>query len=225
MRGALLVGMMAFADAVPAGVFLVVFVGIIALAVWASRREHQRRMQNLAALASRLGLEHKTSAAAWWSDEHVVEGRRDGRLVRFWSYTTGSGKSRRHWIAVGVAPRRAGNFEFRFEPQGIAARLAEWFGAKEVTVGDAAFDAAWFIRTNAPDVLRAALVPAIRERLMAARVAGATETFKLADGIVFYARQGRFADPVAVEQLESLLPVLQDLADVAEVGADAGGTG
>ena len=213
--------MLALTDATLVGLILVVFVGVAVLLIWAARQEHQRLRQNLGSLAARLGLEHKTAAAAWWSDEHVVEGRRDGRLVRFWSYTTGSGKSRRHWIAVGVAPRRVGRFRFRFEKQGLATRLAEWFGAQEVTVGDPAFDAAWFVRTNAPEVLRAALVPAIRERLMAARAAGAEDDFKLEEGIVFYARQGRFGDAAAVRQLESLLPVLQDLADLAEVGEAA----
>ena len=34
-----------------------------------------------------------------------LEGEQHGRTIRYWSYTQGSGKSRTHWIAVGVVPR------------------------------------------------------------------------------------------------------------------------
>lgn len=213
--------MLASTDAMIFGLFFAVFAGVMMLIIWSARRERRRTAENLDGLASRLGLDHVTANQPWWSGEHRVEGRRDGRRVRFWTYTTGSGKSRRHWVAVGVEPRRAGGFTFRLEPQGLATRLAEWFGAKEITVGEARFDAEWFVRTNAPEVFGAALVPEIRARLTAARERGAGGDFKLEEGWVCYTEQGRFADEDAIRKLESLLPVLHDLADAAEVCADA----
>ena len=194
---------------------------LIGALAWAAHAGQQRALANLQALADRLGLEVASEKRPWVGTERRVEGVRQGKRVRFWAYSTGSGKSRQHWIAVGVAPRRAGRLEFRLEEQGFGTKVAEFFGAKEIRVGDPAFDAAWFIRTNAPEAFGAALLPEIRERLTAARAAGARQPIKLEGGWVSYAETGHFAEEKRLARLESLLPLLLDLADVAEVCADA----
>ena len=200
-------------------VSLVVLVGVI---IWASLEEQKRALAHLGALASRQGLEVVVPDKSSWSATPVVEGRQAGRRVRFWSFTTGGGKSQRHWVAAGAEPRDVGQFAFRIEPQGLATRLAEWFGAKEITVGEARFDAAWFVRTTAPEALGAALLPEIRAKLMAAREGGAGGEFKLEEGWVCYVEQGRFANDATTRKLESLVPLLHDLADIAEVCAGPG---
>lgn len=201
--------------------FLGAMVVVFGLIVWAVRVARRQTLANLTALAERTGLAVVGDPKSWSGDSLRVEGERQGKRVRFWSYSTGSGKSRQHWIAVGVAPRRSGRLEFRLEAQGFGTKVAEFFGAKEVRVGDPAFDAAWFIRTNAPEAFAAALLPEIRAQLTAARAAGAERPFKLEDGWVSYAETGQFTEAKRLARLESLLPLLMDLADAAEVCADA----
>jgi hypothetical protein len=190
--------------------------------VWLEVGRQRKALDQLGALAARLGLELKVVKRPFGLQQHSVEGIHQGKSVRFWSYTTGSGKSQRRWIAVGVQPRKCGTFSFRIEPQGMGTRVAEFFGAKEIQVGDRRFDDAWFVRTNAPDIFGAALVPEVRAKLMSAREAGAKGSFRLEQGWVMYAEEGSFAKTEAAARLEGLLPALLDLADLAEVCAGQG---
>lgn len=198
-------------------IFGAVFVGIAGM-IWLGVLQRRKMRANLAGLAARTGLQ-LIGGEQLLGGRMEVTGTRQGKPVRFWMFTTGSQKSRRFWIAVGAQPRQQSGFTFRIEPQGLATRMAEWFGAKEIQVGDRQFDDTWFIRTNAPEVFGAALVPEIRAKLMAAREAGAKGDFKLENGTVFYAEEGSFASEKSLARLEGLLPVLLDLADVAEVCA------
>ncbi len=202
-------------------IFAVIGGGIVALVLWAIRHDRKKCTANLTGLAARLGLELIATEKSWVGTQLEVRGPRLGKDVRFWSFTTGSGKSRRHWVAVGVRAKDVGEMKFKLQQQGFGTRVAELFGAKEITVGERAFDDAWFVRTSEPDYFGAALVAPIRAKLMAAREAGATENFKLEDGWVSYAEQGSFSSERHVARLESLVPVLYDLADVAEVCAAA----
>jgi hypothetical protein len=95
----------------------------------------------------------------------------------------------------------------------------ELFGAREITVDDATFDAAWFVQTNQPEYFRAALVGEIRDQFMAARRAGASGIFQLENGVVKYAEQGTFGNAGRRQRYELIAPLLCDLADVAEVFA------
>ena len=95
----------------------------------------------------------------------------------------------------------------------------EFFGSKEITVGDPVFDAAWFVRTNEPDFLSAALVREIRGKFMAALAGGAKGSFALKDGAVCYAERGGFYSAPLTRRLEQQVPLLRDLADLAEVFA------
>lgn len=181
-------------------------------------RAHQRRLaRRVAALATRHGLTLVADERKWLGASPRAEGENRGRRIKFWSYTAGAGKSRRHWVATGVAPQTPGTLNFELQPQGLGTRLAEFFGAKEITVGDAAFDAAWFIRTNAPDTFRALLLPEIRAGLLALRAAGGKGTVQLEEGWIRYAEEGHFGQDKVVARLEQILPTLADLADAVDV--------
>lgn len=185
-----------------------------------SGKAHQRRIaRQVAALALRHGFAVVADERKWLGASPRAEGERRGRRLKFWSYTTGAGESRRQWIATGVAPRTLGNLTFELQPQGLGTRLAELFGAKEITVGDAAFDAAWFIRTNTPDTFGALLLPEIRTRLLALRTAGGKGTVELADGWIRYTEEGHFGQDKVVARLEQILPALEDLVDAVEVSS------
>jgi hypothetical protein len=205
----------------PLMLFLTAVVGVafIALGVWAGKISQRRMLANLTALAARQGLTVQSDGGMWSTPSLV--GEQQGRRVRLWAFTTGSGKSRVSWIAAGVAPRSLGKFSFDLRPQGMFSKLGELFGAKEALTGAAAFDARWYLQTSAPDLLAAALVPEIRARLDAAFAAGARGHFRTEEGFVCYAEVGSMHSEPKVARLESLLPLLRDLADVAEVCAGA----
>lgn len=190
----------------------------MALIVWGAVQHQKKARANLEALAARLGLQvtgdPKSVLAAGG-----VAGRYQGKEVRFWTYSTGSGKSRRTWCAVGVKPRAHGGLEFELQHQGFGTKIMEWFGAKEIQVGDPAFDRDWFIRTNQPEFLAAALVPEIRAKLTSLKQAAAEKPFRLEAGEVRLSTSGSFGSEQVIARLESCLPLLCDLADIAEVYA------
>ncbi|MFZ9682462.1 MAG: hypothetical protein ACO3DQ_04560 [Cephaloticoccus sp.] len=136
------------------------------------------------------------------------------KAVRLYNYTTGSGKSRTTWSALAVTPRAHGGPTFALTAEGIASRFMEFFGAKEVKVDDPAFDAHWFVRSNAPEYFGAALLPEICARLGRPR-----GTWKLQDGVVTYLERGLFSDAARCERFAAAVPAACDLADIAEVYA------
>jgi hypothetical protein len=204
-------------DAVIFPLVVLLFIAVPILVIWFARKSHQRSIANLAALAGRLGLTPKEVKKRFTLSERWLEGAPHGRSMRVWSYTTGSGKSQTHWVAVSVRPRRSGGLTFRLQPQGLGTKLAELFGAKEIQVGDRRFDEAWFVRTNEPALFGAALVPDIREKLMAAQAAGARGEILFEEGTVRYSEQGNFASAKSITNIEAVVPALFDLADVVEV--------
>jgi hypothetical protein len=206
----------------PGLLILPALVGVVVLLLWAARRHARQTHQLMLDFARRAGLRAVEKSTLGFTWVESLEGSQADRVVRYWTYATGSGKSRVTWVAVGVQPRVAAGLQFELTRQHFGSKLIELFGVKEVQVGDPAFDAAWFVRTNQPDFLAAALVPSIRARLMAGPVEGRSARYKLESGPVHYAEQGAFASAAILERLERQLPLLHELADVAEVFASTG---
>ncbi|MBL9204466.1 MAG: hypothetical protein JNN01_05235 [Opitutaceae bacterium] len=198
--------------------FPIFFVGVIGVVVVVSRSAAGRAERNLRTLASRLGLQVTEHPPVFgiFARSPTVEGVRRGKPVRLYTFTTGSGKSRKTWAAVAVQASRR-TLTFSFEPQGVGSKIMEFFGVKEVTVGDRPFDEAWFVRTNLPDYLRAALIPELRERLMEARRAGLRSGFRCENGEVRYAERGGFSDDGKVARFLVAADLCSDLAEVVEV--------
>lgn len=199
-------------------VVVVIMAGFIALIVWGAVQHQKKVRANLEGLAARLGLQ-VTGDPRGLVTSGAVSGVRQGKEVRFWTYATGSGKSRRTWCAVGVRPRAHGGLEFDLRRQGFGTKVMEWLGAKEIQVGDPAFDREWFVRTNQPEFLAAALVPEVRARLAALGHFASEKPFQLEGGLVQLSTPGTFGNDKVVTRLEACLPLLYDLADIAEVFA------
>ncbi len=199
-----------------------VIIAIVAALLWAARGHVRKTHAMMLEFARRAGLRAVEKSALGFTWIESMEGTQAGRTIRYWTYSTGSGKSRVTWVAVGVQPRAAAGLQLELTRQNFGSKIMEMFGVKEVQVGDPAFDAAWFVRTNQPDFLAAALVPSIRARLMAEPAAGRSARYKLESGPVHYAEQGAFASAAVLERLERQLPLLHELADVAEVFAHTG---
>jgi hypothetical protein len=200
---------------------LLLFPVIGGLVFWAAVVQKRRATANLQKWAAQLGL--KFIPADGWTGSGRVTGCRRGKQIDFFNYTTGSGKSRQTWCAVTARPAVASELTFTLQKRSFLTKIEKLFGIHEITVGDAAFDQAWFVQTNQPEFLRAALIPELRVKLMAARSAGAVGKFTLKDGEVKYAEIGTFSAAKRMDRLAGLTDVVCDLADVAEVAADGPG--
>jgi len=190
-----------------------------ALIFWLARNQARKNLEGLRAFAAQAGLRLTEKAVLGFTVVESLEGQQQGRPVRYWSYATGSGKSRTNWVAVGVTVSGGDALQFDLTRQNFVSKVMELFGAREIQVGDPVFDAAWFVRTNQPEYFAAALVPAIRAKFMAeAGDRRGTGSFKLENGVVRYTELGGLS-AATVERLAAKLPLLLDLADVADVAA------
>ncbi len=200
--------------------FLPLLAAVSYLIFRTARNQARKTREGLATFAARAGLRLTEKTVLGFTMVQSLEGEAQGRSVRYWTYTTGSGKSSTSWVAVGVGVPPGVALQFHLTRQNFGAKLMELFGVHEIQVGDPAFDAAWFVRTNQPEYFAAALVPAIRAKFMAEAADWRSAGFKLESGVVQYAETGSLSAATAA-RLETKLPLLQDLADVAEVSARA----
>lgn len=189
---------------------------------WAGGRATAKAWRNGQALAARLGLAMEPALPKLGRFYPTPQGQGviRGKRVTFLSYSTGSGKSRVQWAALRIMPPGAGGLTFAIDRQGLLTRISELFGVKEIEVGDPAFDAKWFLRTNQPEFFRAALLPELRAKLTALADQGLLRGgFTLKDGIVEYRERGNFYDEAQCGRIAGVAELACDLADIAEVWA------
>jgi hypothetical protein len=195
------------------------FVVLAGVTIGATGVRRRRKAANLQKLATQLGLEFISVGNAWIGTS-FVSGTLRGKQVKFFNYSTGAGKSGdTTWSAMTAQVATPGTLAFTLEKRGFVAKIERLFGAHEVTVGNAEFDRAWFMRSNRPVFLRAALIPELRAKLMAALHGGITGKFELKGGEVKYAEIGGFSDQKRTDRFAALADVVCDLVDVAEVAA------
>ena len=198
--------------------FIALFLVAVAFALLAARRQQRKAVDNLTCLASRLGFEvNRKPARFGFEPPPTVAGRHRNRAVRFFNYTTGSGKSSTTWSAVAAALDGAGGFNLELFPENFVTRIATALGLQDIRVGDPTFDQAFIVKSNDPAYAAAALLPEIRARLLAERPRGARGHLAIKDGEVRYAEAGAFDDEARVTRLAGMLEVVCDLAEVAEV--------
>jgi hypothetical protein len=193
------------------------FFGLFAVGMVFAAKAHKKMITRMGAFAERMGFVLLPGARKM--DVPRITGVMRGKQVEFFNYVTGSGKSRTHWVAVAVTPAVRVALTFRITKQGFISKLQSLFGAKEITVGDKAFDDRWFIETNKPDFFRAALLPEVRMKIDAAAAAARKHVnieFKLEEGRVRYAEIGTFSEET-LARYEAMLPLLWELADLAEL--------
>lgn len=196
--------------------------GLVALGVWGSARASVKARSNGRQLAERLGLTLDPGEPLWglFHPPPRARGVIRGKQVTIFTYTTGSGKSRVQWAAITIAPSGTGGLTFEIDRQGLLTKLAELFGSKEIQLGDPAFDARWFVRTNQPEFFRAAFLPELRAKLTALDAQGLLKGgISLREGVVKYKEQGSFHRQAVCERIAAVAEVACDFADVAEVWA------
>ncbi len=199
----------------PALIFLLFF-GIMAAAFWFGLRAHKRLVAEFATWAAGQGL--TVREGPWWSTPLEAAGTRAGRRVEVSTFTTGSGKSRTTWLAV-VVKGVPGRLELSLVRQGFGTKISEWFGTKEIEVGDSAFDARWFVRSNRAEFVAAALLPEIRTRIdEVANLGGRSLKIEVKDGRAKYVEQGGISTK-SMQRAERVFPLLEELVALAEVEA------
>lgn len=176
---------------------------------------HRRSDETLIALSQRLGLELKLESRTTGQRAVRVEGRREGRRVEIWGFTSGFGKKRRRWVAVGLHPQECGTISIRIDPRG-SGPPAELPGEQEIRLGDRRFDPVWIVRTNRPDIFGGALRQEVRTKMLELLEMGLKGAYRLEGGRVMYVEEGTFADKGVAEHLELALSVLHHLVLVIE---------
>ncbi len=198
------------------GVMVVVVGGAVMLGRW----QGKRTSANLAALARDLGLQlrERPPALGIIPLAPTVSGRNGGRELRFFTFSTGSGKSRQTWNAMGLACANPQALTFQLGAQNFLTVIGVMLGMQDVQVGDPVFDGRFVVKTNAPDYLRAALLPELRAELLRCwPQRGMGANVKLAGSEIVYAELGSFADSGVVERMKTMLAPLAALAVLPEV--------
>ena len=203
--------------------FFAVFIGFIG---WLGARQSKLEAENVRRLADSLGLEYfgKPPVMGLFYTDMRAAGEIRGRRVEVFSFTTGAGKSRLRWAAVSVAlASGAPGISFSLRQQGFGTKVMELFGAREIQVGDAEFDRGWFIQAKPAEIFQTALLPEVRDKIMALMtvpdVPARNLEFKLENGTVQYAEVGRFEGAVYQRCLRTP-EIVCDLADAIEAAAD-----
>lgn len=205
---------MGIASLFPIFIFGAVFVGILALGYFQTKKAGE----NLTNLATSLGLTLSTTGSLF--KKHSLAGIIRGKTTEVFTYTTGAGKSKQTWSAVGVTVNKVGGLTFTLKRR---VPLFDFFsrlmGKDEAKTGDAVFDKSWVLKTNQPHILQAILLPELRQKIMNFIGNGAnTPSFKLETFRVVYAERGAFSSTKVCARIAQAVEVTCDLVDAVEVG-------
>ena len=154
-----------------------------------------------------------------------VVGSRHGRDVRIYQFQKGSGKNSQTWCALTMGHVPGTDLHVKLSGQGAFTKIRSFFGAQEIEVEGRAFNDRWFIETNDPGFLKAALFGKVCGAIDATQPGGGKPKgrFELEDGAVRYEEMGGFSDADRRERLRLAMAAAQELLDVASVHADQGG--
>jgi hypothetical protein len=199
-------------------VMLFLFVGVFALVIGLARRQQRRGRANLAKLAQELGLPAPIVPQGFWAALKAIElgGNHRGRLLRIYNYTTGSGKNRTTWCALALSVSNPSKLTLGVSRENVFTRVGRVFGVDDVATGDKAFDEQFYVKSNDPAYVRAALLPEIRERIAAVAKDGARGTISVDGNEIKYSEVGTFASDKVCGRFPSLVEVAVLLAEVVE---------
>jgi len=202
------------------GFITIVAVSLI-LALWFGRKAGFEGNARLREMAARLGIDYSETPPLlkFLPPKATVQGRIGGRRVRVHSFSRGSGKSRTQWVAARMECINPGLLKLSLRSQGPALleKLAGAFGYKDIIIGDGSFDSTFAIHGSDEAFVRAALIPEIRQRLVAFWPKARGGKISIDDGEAVYEEMGSLLSKRPMEHLEKAFPVLADMAALAEV--------
>lgn len=196
-------------------------------AVWMAKKQSQKTAATIEAYAKELGLEAHRRPAVFGIFPSLPEvvGSRHGREVRIFQFQKGSGKNSQTWSALEVGRVAGTNLKVTLSAQGVMTKIRSVFGAKEIQVEEKAFNDRWFIETNDPGFLQAALYGKVSEAIDASqpKVGSPEGKFELKEGEVRYSELGTLGDAGRRARIKAAMAAAHELLDVAEVHAANGG--
>lgn len=202
-------------------VMFATFAGFVGLIAWLGVDQARRAHANLARVAQSLGLPMPARPTGFFGRLTVpaVMGLLRGRPVRIFNYTTGSGKSRTTWCAVGVGLSNPGRFTLAISREGVLTRVGRVFGVDDVATGDAAFDEQFYIKSSDPAYVQAALIPEVRAQFTAAWKSRGR--LQVEGDEVRYAEPGQFSSDHICRRIPALLELAQSIGDLVEARSQA----
>lgn len=188
------------------------------IAIAAGIRSQKKARENLSRLADtmRLNVIEGPAKPIVGRPAPTLAGEFRGRHVRIYSYSTGSGKTRTHWIAIAAKVRNTGGYTLAIAADNVFLKLGKLFGIEDVEIGDPEFDKRYRIKTSDKPFTRAALIPEVRNKVMAAWNAGARGTISVEKDEVKYAEIGSFTRQKAVERIPALAEIVCDFGEITE---------
>ncbi|PTY02114.1 hypothetical protein DB347_24645 [Opitutaceae bacterium EW11] len=200
------------------GIFAIFVACVVGLAMWSARKTRE----SLVRLAAELGFQFCEGPAVLgiFRSAPTVEGNIGRRAVKFYQYSVGSGKRRRTFSAMSVSCTNPHGLTVRLCAQNLLTEIAEKFGLQDLQVGEPVFDKKFVVQTNDPAYLRAALLPEMREALMAKwpRELPAA-TLKIEGNSIVFSDAGSFSEQRLITAMKTLLGELPTLAALPEVYA------
>lgn len=201
--------------------FFVGVAGLIMVLLVVGRNASFKRNAALRELAGRLGFEYGETPGAfkWLPPSPTVQGRFAGRPARIHEFTTGSGKSRKSWVAARISCASAGGLQLSIRTQGpaILEKFAGMFGYKDIVIGDAGFDSRFAIGSNDEAFIKAALIPEVRGKIEAFWTKSSGGRLSIEGGESSWVETGTLSGERSRANVERSFAVLSDLAAIAEV--------
>ncbi len=170
---------------VPALIFLLSVVGLIALVAYSSHRTAERK-RLWAALAERRGLSWEPGG---WLTHPGIRGEIGGYPVEIGIQMRNQGKSSVAYTAVRARPLRPLPADLRITQEGLLTGLGKLLGAQDFTINDPYLDKKLQLKSTDPDTTRALFAdPALRAA--AAVLTGPCPYTRLDEGAVIVEARG-----------------------------------
>jgi hypothetical protein len=187
-----------------AGCFSMVFflfpVGIIVLVFVFAAFQKSAHKKAWEEFARKFGLALKPGG---WFQNPSVSGTYKNLNVYLYTYTQGSGKSKTTYTSMVVYLPITNRSHLRISPEGLLSKITKAFGAQDIPIGDPAFDAAFIIKSDTPELVPHILTPAIRGTMLRGR--GGNVNVTVSAGTVSFTRVGIERDQNTLHYLIELL--------------------
>ncbi len=96
----------------------------------------------------------------------TVAGAYSGFSVYLYTYAQGSGKQKTTYTSMVVYLPMQNRAHLRISREGFFTKITKAFGAQDIQIGDPAFDQAYIIKSDTPDLVALLLTPQIRGALL-----------------------------------------------------------
>lgn len=146
--------------------FFAGFIGLIVGLIVYQNKQRQRTAQEWTVLAQRHGLQFYP--ATGWSAGLVgeIQGVFQGRHIKVYTETRGSGKSRTTWTCIHTWMEAPLGVGLSVEPEGFLSAISKAFGGQDLNTGDQAFDGRFVVKADDAERALRLLNPEVRGLLL-----------------------------------------------------------